>query len=61
MLWVVSPVLHKLPVAADDVSITLPPQTVVGPCAAITGRLGTVFTTTLVTALVAEVQPEEIT
>ena len=47
--------LHKLPVAELDVSVTLPPwQKVVGPLALIVGTAGNGFTVTLVEAEVAE-------
>jgi hypothetical protein len=58
MLWVVAPVLHKLPVAVEDVSVTEPPeQNEVGPLGVIVG-VGTVFTVTTVGADTALVQPE---
>jgi hypothetical protein len=57
MLGVVAPLLQKLPVALLLVSVTEPPgQKVVGPLAVITGVAGSVFTTTLMLALV-ELQP----
>ena len=43
--WVVSPVDHKLPVADDEVKVTLPPaQNVVGPPGVIVGVAGKEFT-----------------
>jgi hypothetical protein len=55
--WVVSPVDHKLPVAADDVNTTLPPaQNVVGPPGVIVGVGGNGFTVP-VTATLMVVTP----
>lgn len=43
--WVVSPVDQRLPVADDEVKVTLPPtQNVVGPPAVIVGVAGNGFT-----------------
>lgn len=54
---VVAPVLQVLPVALDEVNVTLPPvQNVVGPLAETVGVLGKGFTVIIVEAL-GEVQP----
>lgn len=54
---VVSPVLQVLPVAEEDVSVTLPPvQKVVGPLAETIGALGKGFTVTVADPAV-DVQP----
>ena len=53
---VVSPVDHKFPVEAEEVSTTeLPEQNVVGPPAVIVGTVGIGFTVTFV-AVAAEVE-----
>jgi hypothetical protein len=60
--WVVSPVDHKLPVADEDVKVTLPPaQKVTGPPAVIVGVGGIGFTVTVVPADAADVQPPLVT
>lgn len=49
--------LHVLPVALDELSVTLPPwQNVIGPLAETVGVAGSGFTVTVVEA-VDEVQP----
>ncbi len=54
---VVAPVLQVLPVALDEVNVTLPPvQNVVGPLAETVGVLGKGFTVIVVEAL-GEVHP----
>ncbi len=54
---VVAPVLQVLPVAEEDVNVTLPPvQNVVGPLAEMIGALGKGFTVTVADPAV-EVQP----
>jgi hypothetical protein len=56
MLGVVAPVLHKLPVAADEVSVTeLPKHRIVEASVLIVGTLGVVVTDTEVGLLAAEV------
>jgi hypothetical protein len=60
--WVVAPVDHKLPVAEDEVKVTLPPaQNVVGPPAVMVGVGGVGFTVTVVPADVAALQPAMVT
>ena len=55
ILWVVSPVLHKLPVDEEEVKITDPPaQKVVLPVGVIVGVDGNAFTVTTVEEEVAE-------
>ena len=57
MLLLVSPVLHKLPVNTEDVSVTKPPsQKVVTPLAEIVGVFGNRLTFTVVAAELADVQ-----
>jgi hypothetical protein len=59
--WVVSPVDHTLPLADDEVKVTLPPaQKVVGPPGVTVGVAGNGFTVTVVPADVAE-QPLLVT
>lgn len=59
---VVSPVDHRLPVADEDVKVTLPPiQKVVGPPAEIVGVAGMGFTVTVVPDDGADVQPPLVT
>ena len=58
MACVVAPVDHKLPEAADEVNVTLPPeQKVVGPPGVIVGAAGVGFTVTVVPAETGDVQP----
>jgi hypothetical protein len=58
--WLTSPLLQKLCVAADEVSVTDPPsQNVVAPEAVIVGVAGTGFTITGITFDVPEEQPLE--
>ena len=60
MDWVVAPLLHRLPVALDEVRVTDPPaQNVVGPLAVTVGA-GTLVTVTVV-ALEVALQPLLIT
>jgi hypothetical protein len=60
MDWVVAPLLHRLPVALDEVRVTDPPaQNVVGPLAATVGA-GTLVTVTVV-ALEVALQPLLVT
>jgi hypothetical protein len=55
------PTYHWLPVALDDVSVTLPPvQKAVGPPGVIVGVAGLGLTVTLVVPA-AEVQPDTVT
>ena len=55
ILWLVAPLDHKLPVAADDVNCTEPPwQKVVEPLLEILGVAGNAFTVTAVAVEVAE-------
>ncbi len=55
MLCVVAPLLQVLPVAALEVSVTLPGvQNVVGPPAVIVGTEGSAFTVTTVAVEVAK-------
>jgi hypothetical protein len=55
---VVAPFDQRLPLAAEDVSTTLPPaQKVVGPPAEIVGAAGVGFTVTLWAADAPDVQP----
>jgi hypothetical protein len=59
---VVAPVDQLLPVADEEVSITLPPsQKVVGPLAVMVGVAGNGLTVTVVPAEGAEVQPPLVT
>jgi hypothetical protein len=59
---VVAPVDQRLPVADDEVKVTLPPvQNVTGPPAVIVGVAGIGFTVTVVPADAAEVQPALVT
>ena len=58
MLWVVAPVLHTLPVAADEVRITVPAsQNVVGPLAVTVGLAGRGVMVVTTADEAAEVQP----
>lgn len=59
---VVAPVDHRLPVADEEVNVTLPPaQKVVGPPGVTVGVGGVGFTVTVVPADVAELQPAVVT
>jgi hypothetical protein len=59
---VVAPVDQLLPVAEEDVSVTLPPsQKVVGPLAIMVGLAGNGLTVTVVPTEGAEVQPPLVT
>ena len=61
MLCVVAPVLHKFPVAAEEVRITLPPeQNVIGPLADMVG-MGLGLTVTTVAADVPPQVPSVVT
>lgn len=62
ILFVVSPLLHKLPEAALEVSVTLSPsQKVVAPLAVIVGFTGTGFTVTITEADDADEHPNRFT
>ena len=57
ILWVVSPVDHRLLVAEEELKITLSPsQKVVAPAAEIIGLAGAAFTVTEVSAETGEAQ-----
>jgi hypothetical protein len=57
-----APFDQLLPLAADEVSVTLPPaQNVVGPLALIVGVGGLGFTVTAIGAELAELQPPTVT
>jgi len=57
MLLVVAPLLHKLPVVTEEVSVTkLPSQKVVAPLTDIVGVFGNRLTFTVVAAELADVQ-----
>jgi hypothetical protein len=59
---VVTPVDQLLPVADEEVNVTLPPsQKVVGPLVVMVGVAGIGFTVTVVPAEAAEVQPPLVT
>lgn len=59
---VVAPVDQRLPVAAEEVKVTLPPaQKLVGPPGVIVGVAGVGFTVTVVPADAAELQPALVT
>jgi hypothetical protein len=60
MLWVVAPLLHRLPVAEDEVNtVELPAQNVLLP--EMVGVVGKLVTVTAITLEVAEVHVPEIT
>ena len=62
MLAETDPFDHTIPVAAEEVKVTLPPeQNVVGPIAVTVGTGGIGVTVTSVEADVAEVQPSKVT
>lgn len=53
--------LHRLPVAELEVSVTLPPeQRAVEPLVLMAGVLGELVTVTVIVLLTPEVQPESV-